>query len=620
MRQSKYCNCKESANKLILNSKINYSFCDKCGSILLKDEEGNIHYTVKSKQNRLPYDLNPITIIKNMKKKTEDEYPFIYQEFNFNKDDEKVKEKVLKSLNNYNKHRKMLLLKLQKLIKTFDYCDIVFYQCLFYLDTYLSHIISDDVSEKKLLYYLLGFFLSSVKFKETDIYEPVFDAFYDLSRGIYLSTEKIAYYEVLCLKEIKYNVFSYSVYDWVTQLISNGIIFNCEINKDNEIMIIKGHRHTLINVINKFIIKLILDLTSKNIFFKYAPMYIAFTLIQIGREKYLNKAMIKPKLFLNLVKIYGVNPDDYKQCSEEINAELKEYLASDENNNKNKETQQNLNRLNKKEDLNIVERRNIRYSYMDNYRNNYIQNKTKSSNTIISLNSRNKEDINENYKNGLRNTNEEVSMSINLKEEKSNQKNKKFSMLNLKAINHLSIDCNSNQLKSNDHLPYISTIDSNKGRNSFLNTNEDISRTYTSKNLSLSKKKIRPDIKELKHIRPNQTRFNSIESKTLSTNPNSVLSSTKKEKTRDNIKKKSKFFSNKNINFNFNQEKIELTNTKSKLTSKKLPRISGFDEFTMDKMKANIEEPNNNNTHKNRKVFKLKKSIKVSLPEEELKN
>ena len=36
-------------------------------------------------------------------------------------------------------------------------------------------------------------------------------------------------------------------------------------------------------------------------------------------------------------------------------------------------------------------------------------------------------------------------------------------------------------------------------------------------------------------------------------------------------------------------------------------------------MKANIEEPNNN-ANKNRKVFKLKKSIKVSLPEEELKN
>ena len=98
MRQDKYCNCRESTNKIILKSEINCSFCDKCGSILLKDEEGNIFYTVKSKQHRLPYDLNPITIIKNMKKKTEEEYPFIYQEFNFNKNDEYIKEKVLKSL------------------------------------------------------------------------------------------------------------------------------------------------------------------------------------------------------------------------------------------------------------------------------------------------------------------------------------------------------------------------------------------------------------------------------------------------------------------------------------------------------------------------------------------
>ena len=63
-------------------------------------------------------------------------------------------------------------------------------------------------------------------------------------------------------------------------------------------------------------------------------------------------------------------------------------------------------------------------------------------------------------------------MSINLKEEKSNQKNKKLSMSNIKAINHLSIDCSFNQLKSNDHLPYMDTIDSSKGRNSFLNMNE----------------------------------------------------------------------------------------------------------------------------------------------------
>ena len=78
-------------------------------------------------------------------------------------------------------------------MKEFDYCDIIFYQCLFYLDTYLSHKITDDFTEKKFLYYLIGYFLCSTKFKESDIYEPSFDAFYDLSRGIYLSIDKIGY-------------------------------------------------------------------------------------------------------------------------------------------------------------------------------------------------------------------------------------------------------------------------------------------------------------------------------------------------------------------------------------------------------------------------------------------
>ena len=613
MRQNKYCNCRESTNKIILKSEINCSFCDKCGSILLKDEEGNIFYTVKSKQHRLPYDLNPITIIKNMKKKTEEEYPFIYQEFNFNKNDEYIKEKVLKSLNFYRKHRKMLLMKLQKLVRTFDYCDIVFYQCLFYLDTYLSHNLTEDISEKKLLYYLIGFFLFSVKFKETDIYEPDFDAFYDLSKGIYLSTEKIAYYEVLCLKQIKYNIFSYSAYDWVNQLISNGIVFNCEINKNNEIILIRGHRHSLLNVINKQIIRLLLDITSKNIFYKYAPMYIAFSLIQIARKKYLNKTMIKPELFINLVKIYGVNPDDYKQCYEEINEEIKDYFISESDNNKNYEEKENLNEVERKT--------NIRYSCVDKYPDNYVKNKMKSSNVIISLNSRN-QDINENLINELSNTNEESDMNINLKEEKSKMKNKKMSVTNIKTINRYSIDCNSSQLKSNDQLPNINTIDI-KERNSLLTINAENLKTVNSKYMSLNKKKIKPDIKELKHTRPNQTRFNSIESKNLSTNPNSILSSTKKEKEkeRDNFKKKSRFFSNKNINFNFNQEKIDLTNQKSKFTSKKLPKITGFDEFNIDRTKTKIEEPNRiSNTNKNKKLYKLKKDVKVSLQKEELNN
>ena len=85
--------------------------------------------------------------------KTDEKYPYIYEEFNVDKQDKNTKEKIVKSINIYLTHRKMLLFKLQKLIKTFDYCDMIFYQCLFYLDTYLRQDIDEEMEEKTLLYY-----------------------------------------------------------------------------------------------------------------------------------------------------------------------------------------------------------------------------------------------------------------------------------------------------------------------------------------------------------------------------------------------------------------------------------------------------------------------------------
>ena len=76
MRQRKYCNCPKLTNKEIFKYHLSHSFCDKCGCVLIKDTDGNIYYTLKPKQKILPSEQNPITIIKNMKKKTEEEYPF----------------------------------------------------------------------------------------------------------------------------------------------------------------------------------------------------------------------------------------------------------------------------------------------------------------------------------------------------------------------------------------------------------------------------------------------------------------------------------------------------------------------------------------------------------------
>ena len=179
MKHGKVCNCESLFKKAALKSSLNHYFCYKCGNLLLKDLEGNILRTLKSKQDKLYHDLSPIDVIKGMKKKTDENTPFIYESYNINRADKYIFEKSLKSIDIYLKHRKFLLLTLQKMIKIFDYCDIVFYQCLFYLDTYLSHNITDeDISEKELLYYLVGFFLCAVKFKETDTFEPPLDEFY----------------------------------------------------------------------------------------------------------------------------------------------------------------------------------------------------------------------------------------------------------------------------------------------------------------------------------------------------------------------------------------------------------------------------------------------------------
>jgi hypothetical protein len=375
----------------------------------------------------------------------------------------------------------------------------------------------------------------------------------------------------------------------------------------------------VINAINKYAIKLLLDLTSKCIFFKYAPMYTAISLIQIAREKYINKAMIKPKLFYNLIKIYGINPNDYTRCYEEIKREINENSNSEkDNNNRIKEEKQDLNIEN--DDSDKIERtESTKNSTFNKHKNVYVPNKIKSSNVIAR--------INDNHdKNSIRKNNNEVENSKEIEIEKSNEdkefelslneikskdkksKNKKQNFPSMKTVNHLSIDCSSNFYPSNDNLPYMNPI--SKDRNSFLTINENKEENSRSKNLSLSKKKNRPDLKELKHLRHDQNnRYNSIESKNISTNPNSHLSSIKKEKEKETGKKKSKFFSNKNINLNFNADNTDINEItkKGKLTSKFLPKISGFEGFNMEE----------NNRNKNK--YRLKTNIKVTLPEDEMK-
>ena len=323
-KEKKYCNCPFSSNKDIFKANINHSFCSKCGSILIKTADNNIYYSLKTKQKIKESEINPIEMIKSMKEKTEFEYPYLNEEYNMSNEEKLDIECFTKSIKLYLKHRKMIILTLQKMMKMLDYTDLIFYQCLFYMDTILSHNITEDFTEKKIIFYLVGYFLCSAKSKENDIYEPSLDLFCYIKKKDHLSIDKIAYYEVICLKSIKYNIFCYSAYDWISQLNSIGLVFNCEIDEKNAIILINGHRHSIINIIIKNALKMLLNITIKNIFIKYSPMYIAFSLIQISREKYLDKNLIRPELFNNLINLYGVKFSDYKKCYKEIKEEIDE--------------------------------------------------------------------------------------------------------------------------------------------------------------------------------------------------------------------------------------------------------------------------------------------------------
>ena len=645
-KQHKYCNCQTSSDNEILNPNVSHSFCEKCGCVLLKNHEGSIYFTLKPKQKRQPYDLSPIELIRHMKKKTEEKYPHIYEEFNLSKNDDHIKEKTMKSLNIYLKYRKMILIKLQKLMKIFDYCDVTFYQTLFFLDTYLSHKMTEDTSEKTILYYLVGYFLCAVKIKETDIYEPSLDSFFDLSKGIYLSTSKIAYYEVRCLKSIHYNIFSYSAYDWISQLISNGVVFNCEVNNNNEVIVIRGHRHSLVNTINKYALKLLINLTNRIIFFKYSPMHVAISLIQITREKYINKAMIKQNLFLSLINLYGIKFDDYKKCYEEIKAEIKEM------NSESDIYQKEIDNINGKEidehipELKDHERNESTKKPMKIGKNIYVPNKLKSSNALIRVtvnsinnnryeNSPNKINDESNKEDSKEKENKEENLEIELSLNKAESK-KKYKIKSQKNIitiqnptGHLSIDCNTNIFRSNQNLPRVNL--KSRERHSFITmNNEDTTDSKHSKNFSLSKKKIKPIAKEKAHVRVDHERYHSINSKETHNN-SSLATSVEKDKEqeieRPNIKKKSKFFtaSNKNAETNNLDDDLPRNNIR---TSTKLPIIWGFESLNNDRIETNIGEQNNlnhHNHHKTKKHYRLKThisnaEIKDNPPDEDFKD
>ena len=250
----------------------------------------------------------------------------------------------------------------------------------------------------------------------------------------------------------------------------------------------------------------------------------------------------------------------------------------------------------------------------------YIPNKLKSSKVITRVNdnpivnsrynenspNKTKDDTKNEDSKENENQKEEniIELSLNEVDSKKKYKLKTKNINNTKLLNpagRLSIDCKTNVLRSNDNLPKIKVNSNN---------DEKIELNHPKVNVSYSKDKNRPVLKELTHIKSNALRHHSI--KKEESHSNSItLNKTEKESEieKSNIKKKSKFFTgsskfirDKNLDFDFRRKNIQ--------TSTKLPLITGFDSLNGDRIETNIGEHNKNNqANKTKKHYKLKKHI-----------
>ena len=286
-----------------------YIYCPKCGSISI-NYENNSYYTLKPKSMENEIEIDPVQVVKEMIKNQKINFPFLENDFNINPNESQSKiNQIKENIFLYLSNRKTLLLYLQNITRILNYSDLSFYHCLLDIDLYLSHNISQKMTNEDLIYYLIGFFLNSSKFKETDIYEPELYIFCNNDSKYNLNKERISYYEAKCLKLMGYNFFIFSAYDWLSTFMGIGYIFEGEIDKNNL---------EEINEINTYAFKLLVAITPKNIFFKYSTLYSAISIIKICREDKLDKNKINNTLFDKLLDIYNITFKDCENCYNEI--------------------------------------------------------------------------------------------------------------------------------------------------------------------------------------------------------------------------------------------------------------------------------------------------------------
>jgi hypothetical protein len=325
-----------------------------------------------------------------------------------------------------------------------EYNDSSFYFSLYLLDTYLSRIISDDISDRELFLVVLGFFLISSKYIEDDIFEPELQIFCNIEKSILLTINEIRESEVQCLTLINHNMYIYSVYDWITTLLNNGIVFKEEVTDKNQVEEIYAYTQ-----------KLLTNLTSKIFFCKYSSIQIAFSIIQLSREKYLNKDLkLSKKIFDLLLDLYEISFSDYKDCYIFIKNDIEnETEEESEDDDSNLDMNINSKKAAKSLEVNLTE---SNYSNMKGKRNiDIIMGNPEKNKYLLSQNSNKYINTDFNIKNnGKKNKIKlyispgQLNLATHKLKYKSSDKNYEMQTKNFNRNIHKKINGNRNTLKN----------------------------------------------------------------------------------------------------------------------------------------------------------------------------
>ena len=494
------CEHMEELNKCISAQK-EYFYCYKCNNIFLIDQDKYYcanKYIDEDKDLCEEIEFDPVITVKNMIERQEEQIKeineqlilnFSYKEENNNNNSEKnssptksntndkeeSKTKILQRSNNelinnntftpkkqkkkrkltkllideeifekYSRIRNRVLIYIHNLCTKMEYNDSSFYFSLYLLDTYLSRIISDDISDRELFLVVLGFFLISSKYIEDDIFEPELQIFCNIEKSILLTINEIRESEVQCLTLINHNMYIYSVYDWITTLLNNGIVFKEEVTDKNQVEEIYAYTQ-----------KLLTNLTSKIFFCKYSSIQIAFSIIQLSREKYLNKDLkLSKKIFDLLLDLYEISFSDYKDCYIFIKNDIEnETEEESEDDDSNLDMNINSKKAAKSLEVNLTE---SNYSNMKGKRNiDIIMGNPEKNKYLLSQNSNKYINTDFNIKNnGKKNKIKlyispgQLNLATHKLKYKSSDKNYEMQTKNFNRNIHKKINGNRNTLKN----------------------------------------------------------------------------------------------------------------------------------------------------------------------------